>query len=123
MGNGADPDAAKVHEDYQSAPGAHKNQQGPRNVSDPDLFEPRISIANSIAEFTRVRAAVGPGPTLGTDFHTRLSVAETASLLQKMPIGSPPDPRAVTLCRRRCARADEVCGRRRHARLDRRADP
>ena len=42
MGNGADPDAAKVHEDYQSAPAAHKNQQGPRNVSDPDLFEPRI---------------------------------------------------------------------------------
>ena len=49
-----------------------------------------LSIANSIAEFTRVRAAVGPGPTLGTDFHTRLSVAETASLLQKMPIGTHP---------------------------------
>ena len=33
-------------------------------------------------------AAVGPGPTLGTDFHTRLNVAETASLLQKMPLGT-----------------------------------
>ena len=35
-----------------------------------------------------VRAAVGPGPTLGTDFHTRLNVAECASLLQKMPLGT-----------------------------------
>ena len=31
---------------------------------------------------------MGPGPTLGTDFHTRLNVAETASLLQKMPLGT-----------------------------------
>jgi galactonate dehydratase len=35
-----------------------------------------------------VREAVGPGPTLGTDFHTRLNVAECASLLQKMPLGT-----------------------------------
>ena len=79
---------------------------------DPDLFEPRTAIENSIRDFTAVRAfsleplslalgdrgcclcrfpsgaAVGPGPTLGTDFHTRLNVAETASLLQKMPLGT-----------------------------------
>lgn len=38
--------------------------------------------------FQAVRNTVGPGPTLGTDFHTRLSVAECASLLQKMPLGT-----------------------------------
>ena len=79
MGNGADPDAAKVHEDYQSAPaGAHKNQQGPRNVSDPDLFEPRISIANSIAEFTRVRAAVGPGGSVSENPYAGMDISRNA---------------------------------------------
>jgi galactonate dehydratase len=61
----------------------------PDPENDPhDMYEPRISIARSIEQFTACRAAVGPAPTLGTDYHTRLSVAECASLLQKMPIGT-----------------------------------
>ena len=61
----------------QPTAAVYKNQQRPtvREGMDPSLFEPRIAIANSIRDFTAVRAAVGPGPTLGTDFHTRLSVA------------------------------------------------
>ena len=90
-GNGAEDETPSAGEKYsQPATAVHKNQQGPpvREGVDPNLFEPRIAIANSIRDFTAVRAAVGPGPTLGTDFHTRLSVAECASLLQKMPPGT-----------------------------------
>lgn len=90
-GNGAEDETSSAGEVYsQPTTVIHKNQQGPpvRQGSDPDLFEPRIAIANSIRDFTAVRAAVGPGPTLGTDFHTRLNVAECASLLQKMPPGT-----------------------------------
>ena len=90
-GNGAEEETPSAGEVYsQPTTVVHKNQQGPP-VSpgvDPDLYEPRIAIANSIRDFTAVRAAVGQGPTLGTDFHTRLNVAECASLLQKMPPGT-----------------------------------
>ena len=55
---------------------------------DPTLFEPRESIAISAANFTAVREAVGLGPTLGTDYHHRLSVAEAASFCQRMPKGT-----------------------------------
>lgn len=51
-------------------------------------YEPRLCIARSVEAFTKVRAAVGPGPCLGTDYHTRLSVAECGSLLQKLPPGT-----------------------------------
>jgi L-alanine-DL-glutamate epimerase-like enolase superfamily enzyme len=48
--------------------------------ADPNLFEPRVAIATSIANFTAVRRAVGPSPTLGTDFHTRLCAIVTISV-------------------------------------------
>jgi galactonate dehydratase len=90
-GNGAEDETPADTDSYsQPTSVAHTNQQGPpvREGVDPNLFEPRVAIANSIRDFTAVRAAVGPGPTLGTDFHTRLNVAECASLLQKMPLGT-----------------------------------
>ena len=68
--------------------------QAPRAGSTPTLvdmsqtFEPRLSIANSVEAFTAVREAVGPGPCLGTDYHTRLSVAECGSLMEKLPPGT-----------------------------------
>jgi len=55
---------------------------------DPNVFEPRHSIGVSSAVFTAVREAVGPHPVIGTDIHHRFSVAETASLCQRLPRGT-----------------------------------
>ena len=55
---------------------------------EPSVFEPRESIALSAEAFTAVRAAVGLAPILGTDYHHRLSVAESASFCQRMPKGT-----------------------------------
>jgi galactonate dehydratase len=52
------------------------------------LWEPWESIGITADWFTQVRAAVGSAPTLGTDYHHRLSVAEAASLCQRMPKGT-----------------------------------
>eukprot|EP01052_Picozoa_sp_SAG31_P011537 SAG31_NODE_655_length_13127_cov_20.616058_7_plen_186_part_00 len=89
MGSGAE-DTSEIQYSGSESATKHTNIQGPRvsKPADPDLFEPRVSIANSIRDFTACRAVVGPAPTLGTDYHTRLSVAEAASLLQKMPLGT-----------------------------------
>ena len=51
-----------------TAPGIlPKSVYAEHNVDMETLWEPRVAIANSIRDFTEVRAAVGPGPTLGTD--------------------------------------------------------
>jgi galactonate dehydratase len=52
------------------------------------VWEPWESIGVTADWFTKVRAAVGSGPMLGTDYHHRLSVAEAASLCQRMPKGT-----------------------------------
>jgi len=55
---------------------------------DPARYEPRVSIAESAEMFIALRQAVGSAPVLGTDYHHRLSVAETASFCQRMPRGT-----------------------------------
>ena len=52
------------------------------------VWEPWDSIGVTADWFTQVRAAVGSGPVLGTDYHHRLSVAEAASFCQRMPKGT-----------------------------------
>lgn len=52
------------------------------------IWEPWESIGITADWFARVRAAVGSGPVLGTDYHHRLSVAEAASFCQRMPRGT-----------------------------------
>jgi len=52
------------------------------------LYEPRESIAATATWLTRLRAAVGPAPVIGVDYHHRLSVAEAASFCQRMPPGT-----------------------------------
>ena len=55
---------------------------------DPEIFEPRESIAVTAEWLTKVREAVGRAPVLGIDYHHRLSVAEAASFCQMMPPGT-----------------------------------
>jgi galactonate dehydratase len=57
-------------------------------ADDPDLFEPREALAVTAEWTTRVREALGPGVSLGIDWHHRLSVAEAASYCQRMPPGT-----------------------------------
>ena len=52
------------------------------------VWEPWDSISITADWFTKVRAAMGNGPVLGTDYHHRLSVAEAASFCQRMPGGT-----------------------------------
>jgi galactonate dehydratase len=56
--------------------------------ADPNLFEPRLSIGPTAEALTALRAAVGPGPVLGIDYHHRLSVPEAAAFCQRMPAGT-----------------------------------
>jgi galactonate dehydratase len=65
-------------------------------IHDPDerdaagrrVFEPRESIAATAVWLTKLREEVGPAPTIGVDYHHRLSVAEAASFCQRMPRGT-----------------------------------
>ena len=50
-----------------------------------NIYEPRESIADTAEGIIKVREAVGNRPVIGTDYHHRLSVAETASFCQMMP--------------------------------------
>ena len=61
---------------------------GPGISDGSNRFEPRKSIAVTAEWHTALRAAVGPGPVLGPDYHHRLSVAESASFCQRMPPGT-----------------------------------
>ena len=60
----------------------------PDTGGDANLFEPRESLGVTAEWLTRLRAAVGPTPVLGIDYHHRLSVAEAASFCQRMPAGT-----------------------------------
>lgn len=61
---------------------------GPGGFRDPEIFEPRESIGTTAEWLPKIREAVGPGPVLGLEYHHRLSVAEAASLCQKLPPGT-----------------------------------
>ncbi|MCI2285637.1 mandelate racemase/muconate lactonizing enzyme family protein [Colwellia sp. MSW7] len=54
----------------------------------PELFDPRKSINQAATWLTKARAALGPEITLGIDYHHRLSVPETVSFIQRMPVGT-----------------------------------
>lgn len=56
--------------------------------NDKGLFEPRVSIALLADWVTQLRMAVGPKITIGIDYHTRLTPAETYSFMQRMPVGT-----------------------------------
>jgi galactonate dehydratase len=53
-----------------------------------DIFEPRESIPMTARWLTKVREECGSEVVLGIDYHHRLSVAETASFCQRMPMGT-----------------------------------
>ena len=52
---------------------------------DPNLFEPRESIAPTAEALIKLREVLGFEPVIGIDYHHRLSVAEAASFCQMMP--------------------------------------
>jgi galactonate dehydratase len=52
------------------------------------VFEPRDSIAIIAEWLTELRKEVGTTPVIGIDYHHRLTVAETISFLQRMPVGT-----------------------------------
>ena len=53
-----------------------------------DIWEPWESIGVTARNLTSLREAIGPDPTLGIDYHHRLTVAEAASFCQRMPAGT-----------------------------------
>ncbi len=55
---------------------------------DTGRFDPRESIAKLSKWVTELRKEVGPDITIGIDYHTRLSIAETYSFIQRMPPGT-----------------------------------
>ncbi|MEM6842739.1 MAG: mandelate racemase/muconate lactonizing enzyme family protein [Bacteroidota bacterium] len=52
------------------------------------VFEPRESIALLAEWIFQLRKEVGTKPTIGIDYHHRLSPAETVSFLHRMPAGT-----------------------------------
>ncbi|MCC7360282.1 MAG: mandelate racemase/muconate lactonizing enzyme family protein [Anaerolineales bacterium] len=58
------------------------------NRTDPNVFEPRESLAHTAEGMIRLRAMLGGAAVLGLDYHTRLSVAEAASFCQRLPSGT-----------------------------------
>jgi galactonate dehydratase len=52
------------------------------------VWDPWRSIGVTAEQCAQVRAALGPRPILGLDYHHRLSVAEAASFCQRMPRGT-----------------------------------
>jgi galactonate dehydratase len=57
-------------------------------MDDPTVFEPRESIGMTAGLMIKLREAVGLRPTLGVEYHHRLSLAEAASFCQRMPSGT-----------------------------------
>jgi galactonate dehydratase len=53
-----------------------------------EIFEPRDAVHQTAEGAAQLRAAVGPAPIIGIDWHHRLTVAETASFCQRMPPGT-----------------------------------
>lgn len=60
----------------------------PEKPASPNLFEPRQSIPYTAKWLVKVREAIGSELTLGVDYHHRLTIAETASFCQRMPVGT-----------------------------------
>ncbi len=54
----------------------------------PQVFDPRESVDYVANCLTALREAIGSRPTLGFDYHHRLTVPETVSFLQRMPEGT-----------------------------------
>ena len=54
----------------------------------PNQFEPRDSIALLAEWMIQLRQTVGKAITIGLDYHHRLSVPETVSFIQRMPVGT-----------------------------------
>ncbi|MFO1541328.1 MAG: mandelate racemase/muconate lactonizing enzyme family protein [Chloroflexota bacterium] len=61
---------------------------GPIHADDPDRFDPRDAVPLTAEWAVKVRAAIGPGPTLGIDWHHRLSIPETVAFVNRMPRGT-----------------------------------
>jgi galactonate dehydratase len=53
-----------------------------------DIFEPRESIPMTAKWLTKAREECGSDFVMGIDYHHRLSIAETASFCQRMPMGT-----------------------------------
>ncbi len=53
-----------------------------------EVYEPRKSIAETVAWVIKTREAIGNAVVLGVEYHHRLSVAEAASFCQKLPEGT-----------------------------------
>lgn len=60
----------------------------PHGHENPQIFEPRASVAETAKWCVKTREALGDEVVLGIDYHHRLSVAEAASYCQKMPSGT-----------------------------------
>lgn len=60
----------------------------PKKSESPEIFEPRESIAYTAKWMTKIREEMGGELTLGIDYHHRLSLAESASFCQRMPVGT-----------------------------------
>ena len=60
----------------------------PTHGEDETLYEPREAIAVTAEWLTRLREAIGCGPVLGLECHHHFSVAEAASLCQRLPSGA-----------------------------------
>ena len=61
---------------------------GEKRTAGGHVFEPRESIATLAEWLTDLRKELGQEPTIGIDYHTRLSVPETYSFMQRMPAGT-----------------------------------
>mgnify|MGYP001791620548 CR=1 FL=1 len=57
-------------------------------MDEPKVFEPRESIALIAEWIVQLRKEVGARPTIGIDYHHRLTPAETVSFLHRMPAGT-----------------------------------
>lgn len=57
-------------------------------TGDSDIFEPWESIPMTAKWLTKVREECGSDFVMGIDYHHRLSISETASFCQRMPMGT-----------------------------------
>lgn len=53
-----------------------------------DIFEPRETLGITAKTLVAIRERLGDELTLGIDYHHRLSIAETATFCQRMPVGT-----------------------------------
>jgi galactonate dehydratase len=60
----------------------------PEPPADPNIFDPRASLAYTAEWLVKIREALGGALTLGVDYHHRLTLAETASFCQRLPAGT-----------------------------------